>query len=133
VLIIAVAIMVALYLWSAMTTCVLSGFVPGATVASQLSGPGAHADFVGALIALPGVRLLERSADEALVSVMPVPMSMERGFGLFVVVRRYEDDGIVVLGRGRLPMAPGLEQALRQLERDVRMRISYGPRAGGAG
>jgi hypothetical protein len=126
-LIIVLAIAAALYLWSAMATCALAGFTPGAIVVSQLSGPGAYADFTGNLLALPGVRQLERTDDEVLVSVMPVPSSMERGFGLFAVARRQGDE-VVLLGRGKLPMAPGLDGALRQLERDVRMRASYGRR-----
>ena len=130
-LIVVLVAVAGVYLWSAMTTCSLTGFVPGASVVSQLAGPGAHADFVVALGALAGVRVLERSDDAVLVSVMPVPSSMERGFGLFAVARRVENDGVVLLGRGRLPVAPGLEAALRQLERDVRMRVSYGPRSGG--
>ncbi|WP_410631827.1 hypothetical protein [Amycolatopsis sp. cmx-4-83] len=118
-------------LWSAATTCSLTGFAPGATVVSQVMGPGAHADFAAALAAVPGVRVLERADDAVLVSAMPVPGSLERGLGLFAVARRTEDDGIVLLGRGRLPVAPGLEAALRQLERDVRMRVSEDPRSGG--
>jgi hypothetical protein len=124
VLIVVLVVVASGYLWSAMTTCSLTGFVPGASVVSQLAGPGAHADFVAALGALAGVRVLERTDDAVLVSVMPVPSSMERGFGLFAVARHVENDGVVLLGRGRLPIAPGLEAALRQLERDVRMRVS---------
>ncbi|MGW4397831.1 hypothetical protein ACWEHA_21290 [Amycolatopsis nivea] len=130
-LIIVLVVMASLSLWSAMATCSLAGFVPGASVVSQLAGPGVHADFTTALAALSGVRVLERTDDAVLVSVLPVPSSMERGFGLFAVARRTEDDGVVLLGRGRLPVAPGLETALRQLERDVRMRASHGPRSGG--
>jgi hypothetical protein len=121
----------AVYLWSAVTTCALTGFVPGASVVSQLSGPGAHADFAAALGGLSGVRVLERTDDAVLVSVMPVPSSLERGLGLFAVARRGDDDGVLLQGRGRLPVAPGLEAALRQLERDVRMRVAHGPRPGG--
>ncbi|WP_116202820.1 hypothetical protein [Amycolatopsis circi] len=130
VLIIGLVVMTSLFLWSAMATCSLAGFVSGASVVSQLAGPGAHADFTAALAALAGVRVLERTDDAVLVSVMPVPSSMERGFGLFAVAQRVEDDGVMLLGRGRLPVALGLETALRQLERDARMQVSYGPRSG---
>ena len=129
--IILLVVLASLYLWSAMTTCALPGFVPGAAVVSQLSGPGAHADFAEALGTLSGVRVLDRTDDAVLVSVMPVPSSMERGLGLFAVARRGDDDGVLLQGRGRLPVAPGLEAALRQLERDVRMRVAHGPRSGG--
>ncbi|MDT7799871.1 MAG: hypothetical protein QOI78_3304 [Actinomycetota bacterium] len=130
-LIIVLLVLAVLYVWSAMTTCALSGFVPGASVVSQLTGPGAHADFAAALSTLAGVRVLEKTEDAVLVSVMAVPSSMERGLGLFAVVRRSADDGVLLQGRGRLPVALGLEAALRQLERDARMRVAYGPRSGG--
>lgn len=123
--IIALAIVAALCVWSAMTTCSLAGFVPKVSVTGQLRGPAALGELATALLDTPGVRLLERTDDELLVGVMPVPSSMERGYGLFAVVRRTED-GVVLLDRGRLPVAPGLDTALRQLERDARMRVTYG-------
>lgn len=127
-LIIVVVLAVVLYVRSVLAVCELTAFTPAETVVSQLSGPGAFGDFTTALLTLPGVRLLERTDDDVLVSVLPVPSSMERGFGLFAVARRGEGDRVLLLGRGRLPLALGLPAALRQLERDVRMRVSYGPR-----
>lgn len=123
--IIALVVFAGLYAWSAMTTCSVAGFRPQASLPGQLAGPTAYDDFTSALLSLPGVRMLDRGDDELLVSVMAVPSSMERGFGLFAVARR-AGEGVVLLGRGRLPVAPGLDAALRQLERDARMRVTYG-------
>jgi hypothetical protein len=123
--IIAIVVLACLYAWSAMTTCSLAGFRAQASVPSQLLGADAYRTFTAALLTVPGVRLLERSDDDVLVAVMAAPSSMERGFGLFALAHR-ADDGVVLLGRGRLPFAPGLDGALRQLERDARMRVTYG-------
>lgn len=106
-------------------TCSLDTFRPRAGIHSQLTGPDAHARLTSALLALPGVRLIERTDHDVLLSVLPVPSSMERGLGLFVVVRR-DGDEVLLLGRGRLPLpTPNLPAALRQLEREARMR--FGP------
>jgi len=125
-LIIFVLALIVLFGWSAMTTCSLDAFRPSTTVPSQLTGPTAHADLVKSLLTLPGVRLLERTDDDVLISVMPVPTSMERGLGFFAIAR-HTSDGVVVLGRSRLPLpSPWIDSAVRQLERDARMRSVYG-------
>jgi len=89
---------------------------------SRLTGPAAHADLVTALQGLPGVREIDRRQDEVMFSVMPVPSSMDRGFGLFVLARR-DGPGVELLGRRRLPL-PGFNIAgtLVQIEREASRR-----------
>ena len=86
----AVTTVAALTLWTALARCRLASFEPTTGMRSRRSGPGAHAEVVDALLGLPGVRLLERSGGDVLLSVLPAPAakgSLDRGWGLFVVVR----------------------------------------------
>ncbi|MGH3438370.1 MAG: hypothetical protein ACRDRN_18120 [Sciscionella sp.] len=87
-LIIVLVLTCLLLLWSSTTTSSLRAFEATAAVRSQVTGPDALARLVDALLDLPGIRLIEYGEQDALMSVMPVPTSMERGFGLFVVARQ---------------------------------------------
>lgn len=108
----------------AVTRCTLKSFQAKTGMRSALSGPSAYPRIVRALLRLPGVRLLERSSGAVLLSVRPVPSSMERGLGLFVLVRPVDDD-VLLLARHRLPLPPRhLDAALRHLERDARQLCS---------
>jgi hypothetical protein len=118
-LIIILSLTCALLIWSALTTCSLRTFRPQARMRSRLTGPSAHANLVTALRDLPGVREIDRRQDEVLFSVLPIPASMDRGFGLFILARR-NDQGAELLGRRRLPLpGPSVEGALLQLEREA--------------
>jgi hypothetical protein len=121
-LVIVLAVVVVLLVWTASATCSLRTFEATASIRSQLTGPDAYRRCVAAMERLPGTRVLEQGEQEALVSVLPTPASMDRGWGLFVVVRNAAD-GVVLAGRRRIPL-PGsnVGAALRQLERDARMR-----------
>jgi hypothetical protein len=109
-LVIVLAVVVVLLVWTASATCSLRTFEATASIRSQLTGPDAYRRCVAAMERLPGTR------------VLPTPASMDRGWGLFVVVRNAAD-GVVLAGRRRIPL-PGsnVDAALRQLERDARMR-----------
>jgi hypothetical protein len=110
----------ALFAWSATTTCSLAEFRPKATLHSQLAGQTGYDQLVRALLALPGVRRLESDDGGVLVSVMPVLSSLGRGYGLFVVVRQ-DGDKVLLLGRPRLPLpTSNTPAALRELERAAR-------------
>jgi hypothetical protein len=121
-LIIILLIVGALLTWSALTTCSLGTFQPQTRIRSRLNGPSAHADLVTGLRALPGVREIDRGQDEVLFSVVPVPSSMDRGWGLFILARR-DQHGAELLGRRKLPLpGPSIEGALQQLEREASRR-----------
>jgi hypothetical protein len=116
-----------LILWSASMPCSLHTFQARAGVSSQISGPNAYDRLTDALLRLPGVRLIERDEHAVLMSVLPVPSSMERGLGLFVVVRR-QDNEVQLLGSSRLPLpTTNVFGALRQLEREARMNCGPPP------
>ena len=124
-LVILLVIAVGLAVWSALQTCDLRTFVPQAQVRSQVAGPSAFEDVVRALLGMPGVRGLETGDGQVLLSAIPVPSSMDRGWGMFVVVRR-DADGVVLLARPRLPLpGPRVDSGLRQLELQARMRCAW--------
>jgi hypothetical protein len=123
-LIIALVLATALFMWSATKTCSLRHFRPQAELPTQLIGPSdqVYARLVHALDEQPGVRQLARDGTATLFSVLPVPSSMDRGFGLIVVVSR-RADGVMLQAQRRIPLpAPHLPSALRQLEREARRR-----------
>ena len=121
-----VVVLGGLLLWSALATCTLDAFVPQAEYRSQLTGPTAYQSLLASLMELSGIRELERRGDDVLLSVMPVPTSMDRGYGLFVLVRPAEGGGAALFARSRLPL-PGrsVDFSLRQLERSARMRVAH--------
>jgi hypothetical protein len=126
-LLLALIVFGALLLWAALATCTIETFTPQAEYRSQLSGPSAHDRLVAALLSLPGVREVERSGTYVLLSVLPVPSSMDRGYGLFVLAGP-TDDGATLLARSRLPLpGPNVSAALRQLEREARQRCTPRP------
>ena len=107
----------ALTLWTVPARCTLASFEATTGMRSRRSGPGAHAEVVAALVGLPGVRLLERRGDDVLLSVLPVPGSLDRGWGLYLLVRPLAED-VLLLARRRVPLPGGdLGAALRELER----------------
>ena len=119
-LVLAIAVVAALTLWTALARCTLASFEATKGMRSRLSGPGAHAEVVAALAGLPGVRVLERSSADVLLSVLPAPAargSLDRGWGLYLVVRPVDED-VLLLARRRVPLPGGdLAAALRELER----------------
>ncbi|TDP96357.1 hypothetical protein [Labedaea rhizosphaerae] len=119
-LLLGVAVVAALALWTAFARCTLASFEATTGMRTRLSGPGAHAEVVAALVGLPGVRLLERSENDVLLSVLPAPAakgSLDRGWGLYLVVRPVDQD-VLLLARRRVPFPGGdLASALRELER----------------
>jgi hypothetical protein len=120
-LVIVLVIAAGLAVWSALQTCTLDTFVPQTQVRCQVPG-ATFDDVVRALLGLPGVHELESADGQVLLSAIPVPSSMDRGFGMFVVARRV-DDGVMLLARPRLPLpGPKVESGLRQLECQSRMR-----------
>ena len=125
-LVIVVGLVAALLIWSASTTCSLATFQPRATVRCQLSGEDAYRGLARALRQLPGVRVLEEREHEVLVSAMPVPGSLGRGYGLFVLARCLPGGEIVLSARRRIPLpGPDLAAALEHFERDARMQVSH--------
>lgn len=128
--IILLAVAGALFAWSALATCTLAGFAPTVSLRSQVTGPDACFRLVTALAGLPGVRALERNGNDVLFSVLPTPTSMERGFGMFVVVREV-DDGVLLLARSRIPLSTRPGSALRQVEREARTNVSLRLQDGG--
>jgi hypothetical protein len=125
-LIICLVLICALLIWSATTTCSLRSFEGIVSLRSQLSGPDSYRRLVQALRQLPGVRVLEGREHEVLVSVMPVPSSLGRGWGLFVVARLGSDGEINLAARRRLPLpGPDLSPALEELERVARQRALH--------
>ncbi len=119
-LVIVLSVSAVLLVWAALTTCSLAVFVPTVSLRSQLVGPHAYTQLVVALTELPGIRPVERTDGAVLFSVLPTVTSMERGFGMFLVVRR-ADDGVQLLARPRLPLPFKVGSALRQVEREARM------------
>ncbi|HEX3592930.1 MAG TPA: hypothetical protein VHV74_25165, partial [Pseudonocardiaceae bacterium] len=92
-----------------------------AALASQLTGPDTHGRLVDALVALPGVRVLERDGRDVLLSVLPTPTSIGRGFGIFLMASD-TGDGVVLRAQNRLPLpAANLSSTLRYIERAARM------------
>jgi len=121
VLVIVLVITLVLLTWSALSVCSLATFSANLSVLSQLTGPQAHARLVEALVELPGIRVIERDGGAVLLSVMPTPFSMSRGYGMFVVVRDTER-GVLLQARSRLPFpTTNLGVAVRQVEREARM------------
>jgi hypothetical protein len=121
-LVIVLLIAAALAVWSALQTCTLETFVPQTQVRSQVAGATAFDDVVRALLGLPGVRELDSTDGQVLFSAVPVPSSLDRGYGMFVVARKHED-GVLLLARPRIPLpGPRVESGLRQLECQSRMR-----------
>jgi len=121
-LLVVLAVGLVLLLWTASATCSLHSFQETASIRSQLTGPDAYRRCVAAMERLPGARMLERGEEQALVSVLPTPTSMDRGWGLFVVVKN-APEGVVLAGRRRVPLlGTDVHSALRQLERDARMQ-----------
>ena len=116
----AVVVIAVLTVWTALARCTLASFEATKGMRSRVSGPGAHARVVDALVRLPGVRVLERSGDDVLLSVLPAPAAagaLDRGWGLFVLVRPVDQD-VLLLARRRVPLPGGdLAAALRELER----------------
>jgi hypothetical protein len=120
-LVIVVVVGLVLLTWSAMTVCTLGTFTASLSVFSQLTGADAHARLVEALVALPGVRAVDRDDRNVLVAVMPTLWSIERGFGIFLVVRDTEK-GVLLQARSRLPFpASNIGATVRQIEREARM------------
>jgi hypothetical protein len=120
-LVIVLVIATGLAVWSALQTCTLDTFVAQTQVRCQVPEVTLD-DLVRALLGLPGVRELESTDGQVLLSVIPVPSSMDRGYGMFVVARR-DNDGVLLLARPRLPLpGPRVENGLRQLECQSRMR-----------
>jgi len=115
-----VVLVTVLGLWTAFARCTLGSFEPTTGMRSRISGPDAHGRVVLALERLPGVRVLERSGTDVLLSVRPAPMArgaLDRGWGLFVVVRPLDED-VLLLARRRVPLPGGdVGSALRELER----------------
>ncbi len=123
-LIVLLVIAAALLLWSATTTCSLNSFEGESSLHSQLSGPDGYRHLTEVLPRLPGVRVLQRNDHEILVSVMPVPSSMGRLWGLFVTASLLPDGDIVLAARSRLPLpGPHTGSALGQLEREIRQLV----------
>ena len=116
----AACLVAALTLWTALARCSLGSFEGTLGMRSRVTGPGAHERVVAALARLPGVRVVERAGDDVLFSVLPVPAakgSLDRGWGLYVVVRPLGED-VLLLARRRVPFPGGdLGSALRELER----------------
>ncbi|HEY2698914.1 MAG TPA: hypothetical protein VGJ45_25880 [Pseudonocardiaceae bacterium] len=126
VLVIMLVISLVLLTWSALSVCSLDTFRAELSVLSQLTGADAHARLVEALLALPGVRLVERNDREALVSVLPTVWSMSRGFGIFLLVRDTER-GVLLQARSRLPFpTSNIGATVRQVEREARMSTRSG-------
>jgi hypothetical protein len=119
-LVLAAVVVAALTLWTALARCSLASFEATTGMRSRLAGPGAHASVVDALVDLPGVRMLERSDADVLLSVLPAPGArgaLDRGWGLYVVIRPVGED-VLLLARRRVPLPGGdLAAALRELER----------------
>jgi hypothetical protein len=119
-LVLAAVVVAALTLWIALARCSLASFEATTGMRSRLAGPGAHATVVDALVVLPGVRMLERSGADVLLSVLPAPAAkgaLDRGWGLYVVIRPMGED-VLLLARRRVRLPGGdLGAALRELER----------------
>jgi hypothetical protein len=116
-----------LLLWALLATCTIETFRPQSEYHSQLTGPSAHDRLLAALLDLPGVWEVERADTGVLLSVLPVPSSMDRGYGLFVLVEPTAD-GATLLARSRLPLpGPSVSASLRQLEREARQRCTARP------